>query len=77
MTKHYSELSPEELKAKLETHLHDLGLSPSNVGSLDKWGIVNLGDLLHCTKDDLLSIPNMGEKSVQNIMNVIRRHGFY
>jgi DNA-directed RNA polymerase alpha subunit len=77
MVKHYSELSSEELEVKLGTHLHDLGLSPSEAGTLDSYGIYTLNDLLHCTKADLLSMNNMGEKKLQNIMNAIRRQGFY
>ena len=77
MAKHYSEMDPEELTAKLRMHLHDLGISPSNVGALDQQGIYTLNDLLGHTKEDLIGIPNLGPKSVQNILNVIREHGFY
>jgi len=77
MAKHYSELSPEELKAKLETHLRDLGLNASEAGTLDRHGIYTLNDLLHCTKADLLDMNNMGEKKIQSIMKTIRRQGFY
>lgn len=77
MAKHYLELSPEELTLLLETHLHDLGLSSSEAGTLDSYGIYTLNDLLHCTKADLLAMSNMGEKKLQNIMDIIRRRGFY
>ena len=77
MAKHYLQLSSEELDRKLGTHLHDLGLSPSAVGTLDQHGIYNLNDLLSCTRQDLLDMKNFSNKSVQNILDIIRNHGFY
>jgi len=66
-----------QLRAKLELSTAEIGLSVRTTNCLEDKGIFTLGDLLNCTPDFLLSIPNFGEKTLEEVYRVLERHGFY
>lgn len=53
------------------------GFTQRLVNALEGRGIYTLYDLLHAKRKDLEAIPNLGEKSIDLIFDVLRRLGFY
>ena len=35
-----------------------------------------MNDLLHCTREDLLSISNFGEKTLEEVYKALEKYGF-
>ena len=52
--------------------IEELGLSVRSYNCLHGKGIKNVSELFNYTKEDLLQIRNMGEKSADEIMNVVQ-----
>lgn len=57
-------------------NLEYLGLSPRILTLLEesRFHIMTLEDLLLCSRDDLLSIPAVGEKSLEQILHCLSRY---
>mgnify|MGYP003339881262 CR=1 FL=1 len=53
----------DELAEKLEMSTAEIGLSVRTTNCLEERGIFTVHDLLNCTRADLLSISNFGEKT--------------
>ena len=66
-----------DLKAKLEMSTAEIGLSVRTINCLEEKGIFTVLDLLHCTRDDLLSISNFGEKTLEEVYKALEGIGFY
>ena len=79
-----SAISQDDLKIA-QGELHDLlavesGLSEWEmefIESLEEKGIFTVHDLLHCTRADLLSISNFGEKTLEEVYRALEKIGFY
>ncbi len=67
----------EDLKKKLEMSTAEIGLSVRTTNCLEERGIFTVLDLLHCTRDDLLSISNFGEKTLDEVYKALEGIGFY
>lgn len=67
----------KDLKAKLEMSTAEIGLSVRTTNCLEEKGIFTVRDLLHCTRDDLLSISNFGEKTLEEVFKALEGIGFY
>ena len=67
----------EDLKKKLEMSTAEIGLSVRTTNCLEERGIFTVLDLLHCTRDDLLSISNFGEKTLEEVYKALEGIGFY
>ncbi|MFN3478462.1 MAG: DNA-directed RNA polymerase subunit alpha C-terminal domain-containing protein, partial [bacterium] len=67
-------LSPKE-KDVVSKNIKDLGLSSRTLNSLRRMGINTLGDLLKYTEDDLITIRNLGGKSIQEIKDKLKEYG--
>lgn len=64
--------SPEDTYDVL---LDEIGLKERARNCLKRSGIEILGDLIHKTRQDLLKIPNFGEKSLMEVVNKLAEFG--
>jgi len=67
----------ENLQARLDMSTAEIGLSVRTTNCLEERGIFTVNDLLHCTRDDLLSISNFGEKTLEEVFMALEGVGFY
>ena len=67
----------QDVKEKLEMSTAEIGLSVRTTNCLEERGIFTVNDLLHCTREDLLSISNFGEKTLEEVYKALEGVGFY
>jgi DNA-directed RNA polymerase subunit alpha len=67
----------QNLKKRLEMSTAEIGLSVRTTNCLEERGIFTVEDLLNCTRDDLLSISNFGEKTLEEVYKALESVGFY
>ena len=65
------------LKERLEMSTAEIGLSVRTTNCLEERGIFTVHDLLNCTREDLLSISNFGEKTLEEVYLALENVGFY
>ena len=65
------------MKARLEMSTAEIGLSVRTTNCLEEKGIFTVDDLLHRTRDDLLSISNFGEKTLEEVYKALENIGFH
>lgn len=61
----------------LEMSTAEIGLSVRTTNCLEERGIFTVQDLLNTTRDDLLSISNFGEKTLEEVYKALEGIGFY
>jgi DNA-directed RNA polymerase subunit alpha len=61
---------------KLEMSTAEIGLTVRTTNCLEERGIFTVNDLLHCTRDELLSISNFGEKTLEEVYKALEGIGF-
>lgn len=66
----------QDLSDRLEMSTAEIGLSVRTTNCLEERGIFTVNDLLHCTRDDLLSISNFGEKTLEEVYKALESIGF-
>ena len=66
----------KDLSDKLEMSTAEIGLSVRTTNCLEERGIFTVNDLLHCTREDLLSISNFGEKTLEEVYKALEGIGF-
>jgi len=66
----------EDLTARLDMSTAEIGLSVRTTNCLEERGIFTVNDLLHCTREDLLSISNFGEKTLEEVYKALEGVGF-
>jgi DNA-directed RNA polymerase subunit alpha len=66
----------KDLAGKLDMSTAEIGLSVRTTNCLEERGIFTVNDLLHCTRDDLLSISNFGEKTLEEVYKALEGIGF-
>ena len=66
----------KDLADKLDMSTAEIGLSVRTTNCLEERGIFTVNDLLHCTRDDLLSISNFGEKTLEEVYKALESIGF-
>jgi DNA-directed RNA polymerase subunit alpha len=66
----------EDLQARLDMSTAEIGLSVRTTNCLEERGIFTVADLLNCTRDDLLSISNFGEKTLDEVYRSLESVGF-
>jgi len=66
----------KDLAEKLEMSTAEIGLSVRTTNCLEERGIFTVDDLLHCTREDLLSISNFGEKTLEEVYKALEGIGF-
>jgi len=67
----------DDLATKLEMSTAEIGLSVRTTNCLEERGIFTVSDLLNCTREDLLSISNFGEKTLEEVYKALESVGFY
>lgn len=67
----------QDLRDKLEMSTAEIGLAVRTTNCLEERGVFTVNDLLHCTRDDLLSISNFGEKTLEEVYRALENVGFY
>ncbi len=72
-----AELANQGLKDKLEMSTAEIGLAVRTTNCLEDRGIFTVNDLLHCKREDLLSISNFGEKTLEEVYKALEKIGFY
>lgn len=69
-------LENQGLNQRLEMSTAEIGLAVRTTNCLEDRGIFTVNDLLHCTREDLLSISNFGEKTLDEVYKSLDRIGF-
>lgn len=67
----------ESLMSKLEMSTAEIGLTVRTTNCLEERGIFTVRDLLNCTRADLLSISNFGEKTLEEVYSSLESIGFF
>jgi DNA-directed RNA polymerase subunit alpha len=67
----------QDMKDKLEMSTAEIGLAVRTTNCLEERGVFTVNDLLHCTREDLLSISNFGEKTLEEVYKALESVGFY
>jgi len=62
---------------RLDMSTAEIGLSVRTTNCLEERGIFTVNDLLHCTREDLLSISNFGEKTLEEVYQALEGIGFF
>ena len=66
-----------ELQKKLQLSTSEMGLPVRTTNCLDEYGISTIGDLLKCTREELIAVPNFGEKTLEEVFKALEKLGFY
>ncbi len=66
----------QDLQDRLELSTAEIGLAVRTTNCLEERGIFTVHDLLHCTREDLLSISNFGEKTLDEVYTALEGIGF-
>jgi DNA-directed RNA polymerase subunit alpha len=66
----------KDMADKLDMSTAEIGLSVRTTNCLEERGIFTVSDLLRCTPDDLLSISNFGEKTLEEVYKALEGIGF-
>lgn len=72
-----AQLATEDLKQRLEMSTAEIGLAVRTTNCLEERGVFTVNDLLHCKREDLLSISNFGEKTLEEVYKALESVGFY
>ncbi|MDR1485913.1 MAG: hypothetical protein LBT09_13970 [Planctomycetaceae bacterium] len=67
----------QKLAKKLEMSMAEIDLSVRTTNCLDDHGICTVGDLLACSRAELLRIANFGEKTLEEVYHALEKIGFY
>ena len=67
----------QDMKERLEMSTAEIGLAVRTTNCLEERGVFTVNDLLHCTREDLLSISNFGEKTLEEVYSALETIGFY
>ena len=67
----------DEMAEKLDMSTAEIGLSVRTTNCLEERGIFTVHDLLNCTRTDLLSISNFGEKTLEEVYKALEKIGFF
>ena len=71
------EENARDQKEKLELSTAEIGLTVRTTNCLEEKGIFTVRDLLNTTRNDLLSISNFGEKTLEEVYIALENIGFY
>ncbi len=64
------------MQQRLEMSTAEIGLTVRTTNCLEDRGIFTVRDLLNCTRKDLLSISNFGEKTLEEVYAALEGIGF-
>jgi DNA-directed RNA polymerase subunit alpha len=72
-----AEEASRSLKERLEMSTAEIGLSVRTTNCLEERGIFTVRDLLNSNREQLLSITNFGEKTLEEVFKALEGIGFY
>jgi DNA-directed RNA polymerase subunit alpha len=72
-----AELANQGVNDRLEMSTAEIGLAVRTTNCLEERGIFTVHELLQCTSDDLLSISNFGEKTLEEVYKALAKIGFH
>jgi DNA-directed RNA polymerase subunit alpha len=67
----------QDLRQRLEMSTAEIGLAVRTTNCLEEKGVFTVYDLLNCSREDLLSISNFGEKTLEEVYKALEGIGFY
>ena len=70
------DLLEREMRRKLDMNTSEIGLSVRTTNCLEEQGIFTVGNLLDCSREDLLGISNFGEKTLEEVFQALEKLGF-
>ncbi|MCL2347857.1 MAG: hypothetical protein FWC50_06290 [Planctomycetaceae bacterium] len=70
------DLHERETRRKLDMNTSEIGLSVRTTNCLEEQGIFTVGNLLDCSREDLLGISNFGEKTLEEVFQALEKLGF-
>jgi len=70
------DLHEREMRRKLDMNTSEIGLSVRTTNCLEEQGIFTVGNLLDCSREDLLGISNFGEKTLEEVFQALEKLGF-
>ncbi|MCA9199923.1 MAG: hypothetical protein KDA87_20425 [Planctomycetales bacterium] len=65
------------MQERLDMSTAEIGLTVRTTNCLEEKGIFTVHDLLNCTREDLLSISNFGEKTLEEVYHSLETIGFF
>ncbi|QDS99028.1 DNA-directed RNA polymerase subunit alpha C-terminal domain-containing protein [Adhaeretor mobilis] len=71
-----AELANQGMKDRLEMSTAEIGLAVRTTNCLEEKGIFTVSDLLQTRREELLSISNFGEKTLDEVYKSLERIGF-
>ena len=71
------QIASDDLQERLEMSTAEIGLAVRTTNCLEEKGVFTVNDLLHCTREDLLTISNFGEKTLEEVYKALESVGFY
>ncbi len=72
----HAQLHLDQVSERLEMSTAEIGLAVRTTNCLEEKGILTVNDLLHCQPEDLLSISNFGEKTLEEVYLALEAIGF-
>src|SRR5689334_8037769 len=66
-----AEEQARDMQEKLEMSTAEIGLTVRTTNCLEEKGVFTARDLLNCTRDDLLSLSNFGEKTLEEVYKAL------
>jgi DNA-directed RNA polymerase subunit alpha len=66
-----------DLREKLQMSCAEIGLAVRTTNCLEERGVFTVDDLLNCKREDLLSISNFGEKTLEEVYKALEGIGFF
>ena len=71
-----AEEETRNMQERLDLSAAEIGLTVRTTNCLEERGIFTVRDLLNCTREDLLSISNFGEKTLEEVYLALENIGF-
>ncbi len=65
-----------DLEARLKMSVAELGLPPRTVNCLEAHGVGTVKKLLQCKREHLLSFPDFGPKTLEEVLKTLDQAGF-
>ncbi len=72
-----AEEASRSMQQRLDMSTAEIGLTVRTTNCLEERGIFTVRDLLNSTADDLLSISNFGEKTLEEVYIALEKFGFH
>jgi len=72
-----AEEDARSMQRRLDMSTAEIGLTVRTTNCLEERGIFTVRDLLQCTREDLLSISNFGEKTLEEVYLALEAVGFF